>query len=69
MAAIVIASVVLLVVVLVRLGRFQKSGAKGGAADTQDAYEGALAILAERFARGEIDAAAFKSMREELVGK
>jgi len=56
-----IALIVLLIITLVRLG---KTGtvAKGGAGDTGKALE----ILAERFARGELDAETFRGMKAEI---
>jgi uncharacterized membrane protein len=65
LVALAIAVVALLVVLVVKIsrgGRPQAGSAIAPAAASGKAFE----ILAERFARGEIDAEAFRSMRAEL---
>lgn len=59
MAAIVIGLVVFTVVMLRRRG-------KNGAVEQASASQQGMLILTERFARGEIDTEAFRSMKAEL---
>lgn len=58
MSAILVALVVFAVVVLVRSSRARRS--------FEDPKERGLEILVERFAKGEIDADTFRSMKAEL---
>lgn len=59
MGIVLLAVIVLLVVLVMRSSRFNKTGS------THSENKG-LDILVERFARGEIDGATFRSMKAEL---
>jgi putative membrane protein len=61
MAVLFLALIVLLVIAVVRLGKLP--------ANTSAAKERGVSILAERYARGEIDAESFRAMKAELEAK
>ncbi|HUX36783.1 MAG TPA: SHOCT domain-containing protein [Rectinemataceae bacterium] len=57
-----VALVVVGIILLIRMARSGKTGLSQG----ESLYSRALDILVERFARGEIDAETFRSMRAEI---
>lgn len=62
MGLLVVAIIAVLVVVAIRLG-------KNGKSDLSTARQKGIDILVERFARGEIDAEAFRTMKAEIESK
>jgi len=62
MAVLVVALIALVVVLILRAG-------KARIGPGESASERGIEILSERFARGEIDAATFRSMKAELREK
>ena len=69
-AALSIAFVVVMVVLIVQTIRWptRNSGAGGGAGAPRPGEDAALAVLRERFARGEIDASEFEERKRTLGG-
>jgi uncharacterized membrane protein len=63
---VILALAVLAIVALFRLGNRLGKAGLGFGPSAAASREGALEILSERFARGEIDAETFRAMKAEL---